>query len=79
MATVGAEYGCALKASSAVQAGIQYLIGDARHMRVSQNEGIVEHDVEKTIDNLGRLSSDGMKQTDFTILDMTAKQQFGER
>lgn len=76
----GAKYGCALKASSAVQAGIQAALLAMQGIRVSQNEGIVEHDVEKTIDNLGRLSSDGMKQTDFTILDMmTAKQQFGER
>ncbi|GAK57557.1 UPF0597 protein Dde_0807 [Candidatus Vecturithrix granuli] len=68
----GAKYGCALKVSSAVQAGIQSALLAMQGMRVSKNEGIVEQDVEKTIDNLGRLSSEGMKQTDRIILEMMA-------
>lgn len=68
----GAKYGCALKASSAVQAGIQAALLAVQGMSVSKNEGIVEQDIEKTIDNLGRLSSEGMKQTDRIILEMMA-------
>jgi len=55
-----------------VQAGIQAALLAMQGMRVSKNEGIVEQDVEKTIDNLGRLSSEGMKQTDRIILEMMA-------
>ena len=71
----GAKYGCALKASSAVQAAMQAAFLAMRGIRVSKNEGIVEHDVEKIIDNLGRLSSEGMKQTDRTILEMMLAKQ----
>ena len=34
-----------------------------------------EHDVEKTIENLGRLGSEGMKQADRTILEMMLAKQ----
>lgn len=68
----GAKYSCSLKVSSAVQAGIQAALLAVQGLRVSKNEGIVEQDVEKTIDNLGRLSSEGMKQTDRIILEMMA-------
>jgi len=37
---------------------------------VSGMDGIVDDEVEKTIDNLGRLGSEGMRQTDRMILDL---------
>lgn len=71
----GAKYGCALKVSSAVQAAMQAAMLAGRGIRVSNNEGIVEQDVERIIDNLGRLGSEGMKQTDHIILEMMLAKQ----
>jgi L-cysteine desulfidase len=66
----GAKSSCALKASSAVQAAMQAAMLAMGGVRVSGLEGIVEDDVEKIIDNLGRLGSDGMRQADAMTLDM---------
>ena len=46
-----------------------------RGIRVSKNEGIVEQEVEKIIDNPGRLSSGGMKQAAHMILEMMLSKQ----
>ena len=64
----GAKTGCSLKvstsASSAVKAALLALDGT----RVSSYEGIIENDVEKTIDNIGQLGNIGMVETDAMIL-----------
>ncbi len=37
---------------------------------ISENDGIIERDIEKTIHNLGRIGSVGMQNTDSMILDI---------
>jgi L-cysteine desulfidase len=71
----GAKPGCALKASSAVGAAVKSAILAVHGMGAGGNEGIVDDDVEKAIDNLGRLSSQGMRQADAMILDMMLSKQ----
>lgn len=64
----GAKPSCAAKIASAVDAAIMahHLAMDSR--RFEQGEGIVKSNVEKTIESVGRLSRDGMRQTDREIL-----------
>jgi L-cysteine desulfidase len=71
----GAKPSCALKASSSVQAAVKAALLAMQGIRVGGSEGIVENDVERTIDNLGRLSSDGMRQADAMILGMMVSKQ----
>ena len=67
----GAKPSCAAKIASAVDAGLMgyhmYLHGG--HQFVG-GEGIVKKGVEKTIDSVGRLARQGMRQTDEEILDI---------
>ena len=37
---------------------------------ISEHDGIIEKDIEKTIQNLGRIGSVGMQNTDNMILDI---------
>lgn len=69
----GAKPSCAAKIASAVDAGIMgcymYLNGNQFYC----GEGIVQHDIESTIDSVGTLARDGMKETDEKILGMMLK------
>jgi len=53
----GAKAGCALKVSTSVQAAIQaaYLAVDG--IEIEESDGIIEHDVEDTLKNIGKMSS----------------------
>ncbi|WP_281646480.1 L-serine ammonia-lyase, iron-sulfur-dependent, subunit alpha [Parendozoicomonas sp. Alg238-R29] len=65
-----AKMGCSLKVSAAVKAALMVLDGT----RISGHEGIIENDLEKTIDNIGLLGNQGMEETDAMILKiMTVK------
>lgn len=64
----GAKPSCAAKIASAVDAALM-----AHHLAVegqafSDGEGLVTHDVEGTIANIGQVASKGMKSTDLEIL-----------
>ena len=64
----GAKPGCALKVASGTAAAVQsayYAIDD---ICVSGNDGIIDCDVEKTIQNVGTIASKAMCQTDCEIL-----------
>ena len=66
----GAKASCAAKIASAVGAG---LLGMYMHMHKSQfygGDGIVVKGVENTIRNIGILASDGMRETNRTIIRM---------
>ena len=66
----GAKASCAAKIASAVDAG---LLGMYMHMHKSQfygGDGIVVKGVENTIRNIGILASDGMRETNRTIIKM---------
>lgn len=66
----GAKSSCALKVASAVQAGLQAAMLAMQGVTVPGNEGIVADDIESCIANLGKLGSDGMRETDKVILDI---------
>lgn len=65
----GAKQGCALKVYSGVSAAVQASLLSMRGIKTN-NDGIVENDIEKTIRNIGLIGTTGMEQTDKTILDI---------
>ena len=70
----GAKTSCALKVASSVSAGVQGALLAINSIGVTDIEGIVEEDIERTINNLGTLGSSGMAETDKVILSiMTSK------
>lgn len=70
----GAKAGCALKVSTSVSAAMQSAILAVHNLYVTEYEGIIEKDIEKTIKNLALIASQGMAETDKLILDiMTCK------
>ena len=66
----GAKVGCAMKVASGVSSAIQSAVLAMEGISVSEHEGIIEKDIEKTIQNLGRIGSIGMQNTDNMILNI---------
>ena len=66
----GAKVGCALKVASGVSCSLQSAVLALDGTCISENDGIIEKDIEKTIRNLGRIGSVGMQTTDHMILDI---------
>ncbi len=66
----GAKAGCAVKVATAVSAAVQCAVLAMNNVYVPDIDGIVDSDVEKTIDNLGSVGRDGMAQADQLILDL---------
>ncbi|SHN57685.1 serine dehydratase subunit alpha family protein [Desulfovibrio litoralis] len=69
----GAKNSCALKANSSVGAAIYAAMLAMSGLGVTGKEGIVNDDVEESIRNLGRLTKEGMAETDKVILDIMIK------
>ncbi len=70
----GAKSGCAVKVATAVSAAVQCAVLAMNNVHAPSIDGIVDRDVEKTIDNLGSVGREGMAMADQLILDlMTAK------
>ncbi len=66
----GAKASCAAKIASAVDAG---LLGFEMYREGSEfhgGDGILENDVEKTIDNVGKIARIGMRVTDEEIIEL---------
>ena len=66
----GAKVGCALKVASGVATALQSAVLALDGQCISASDGIIEEEIEKTIANLGRIGSVGMKATDKMILDI---------
>jgi L-cysteine desulfidase len=66
----GAKVGCAMKVASGVSSAIQSAMLSLDGQCVSEHDGIIDRDIEQTIQNLGRVGSVGMEQTDEVILDI---------
>lgn len=66
----GAKYGCALKIATSVTSAFRSASLAVHNVTASENDGIVDSDVEQTIENLARLGNQGMLDTDRTILNM---------
>ena len=66
----GAKVGCAMKVASGVSSALQSAVLARESICISEYDGIIEKDIEKTIQNLGRIGSIGMQHTDNMILDI---------
>lgn len=66
----GAKVGCAMKVASGVYTAVQSSMLALDGQCVSEHDGIIDLDIEKTISNLGKVGSVGMQQTDNIILDI---------
>ena len=66
----GAKVGCAMKVASGVSSALQSAVLAREGICISEHDGIIERDIEKTIQNLGRIGSVGMQSTDSMILDI---------
>ena len=66
----GAKPGCAMKVATSVNAAVQSAILAMNNRVISETEGIIGENVEKTIINLAKLGSEGMQETDKMILDI---------
>lgn len=71
----GAKAGCALKVSSGTSSAIQSAILAVDNICISDNDGIIEQDVEKTIFNLGKVGTTGMQNTDPIMLNIMINKQ----
>lgn len=64
----GAKASCAAKIASAVDAAVMaHFLGGKNHS-FQAGDGIVQENVEKTIQSVGHIGKEGMKETDLTIL-----------
>lgn len=66
----GAKVGCAMKVASGVSSALQSAVLAREGICISEHDGIIEKDIEKTIRNLGKIGSIGMQNTDNMILDI---------
>ena len=63
----GAKAGCAIKLTTAAGAAVQAALFSLQGVNVQDTDGIIGNSTQKTIQNMGQLSHDGMIQTDKTI------------
>lgn len=66
----GAKSSCATKIATGVSMAVDAWMAARKGRGLSYGEGIVGADLEKTINHVGTLGSDGMGQTDDVILDI---------
>lgn len=59
---------------SGVSAAVQAALLSMKGIRTN-NDGIIEDDIEQTIRNVGIIGTAGMEQTDKTILDIMTKKR----
>lgn len=75
----GAKASCAAKIASSVDAALLAHDMAMAGSRFAGGEGIVAEDVEKTIENIGIVGKDGMKETDITILKLMLEDENRKR
>lgn len=66
----GAKPSCATKIASAVEAGLLGFDLYERGKGLCGGDGILKSDVEKTIESVGKLAREGMRETDSEILEI---------
>ncbi len=72
----GAKNGCALKLATAAGTAVQAALFSLQGITVQPTDGIIAHSPEQTMQNLGTLSTQGMIETDRTILKIMLDKQF---
>ena len=66
----GAKSSCATKIATGISTAVDAFLAARKGRGLSYGEGIVGEDIEATIEHVGTLGSDGMKETDNVILDI---------
>ncbi len=74
----GAKAGCSLKLATAAGTSVQAALFALQGVQVKATDGIISTSPEKTIENIGILSSQGMIETDRTILKIMLAKQFAD-
>jgi L-cysteine desulfidase len=74
----GAKAGCSLKLATAAGTAVQAALFALQGVQVHYTDGIIEASPEKTMQNIGTLSTQGMVETDRTILRIMMEKQFSE-
>lgn len=72
----GAKAGCALKLATAAGTAVQAALFSLQGVNVMSTDGIIGISSEDTMRNVGTLATDGMIETDKTILSIMLKKQF---
>lgn len=73
----GAKAGCALKLSTAAGTAVQAALFSLQGVEINPTDGIIDCTPEKTMQNVGTLSTQGMIATDRTILQIMMAKEFG--
>jgi L-cysteine desulfidase len=74
----GAKGGCALKLSTAAGTAVQASLFSLQGVNVSFTDGIIGRSSEDTMKNIGTLTTQGMIETDRTILNIMLEKQFSD-
>jgi L-cysteine desulfidase len=74
----GAKGGCALKLATAAGTAVQAALFSLHGVNVSSADGIVGRSPEDTMKNIGTLTTQGMIETDRTILNIMLEKQFSD-
>jgi L-cysteine desulfidase len=72
----GAKAGCSLKLATAAGAAVQSALFALQGVNVLATDGIIGHSPEQTMQNIGTLSTQGMVETDRTILKIMLEKKF---
>lgn len=72
----GAKAGCALKLATAASSAVRSALLSLQGVVAQPSDGIIGTSAEDTMRNMGTLSSEGMIETDRTILNIMVKKQF---
>jgi L-cysteine desulfidase len=75
----GAKAGCAIKLNTAAGAAVQAALFSLHGVNVKDTDGIIGNSTQKTIQNMGALSHDGMIQADKTILKIMLEKQMTKK
>ena len=70
----GAGTGCSLKVSTSAQSAVKAALMAIDGVRIESHEGIIEGDIEQTIQNIGAIGNHGLAHADTMIINiMTSK------
>ncbi len=75
----GAKAGCAIKLNTAAGAAVQAALFSLHGVNVKDTDGIIGNSTQKTIQNMGALSHDGMHLADKTILKIMLEKQLAKK
>lgn len=69
----GAKDGCSIKLCTCSGEAVLSAKYSIEGVRASGSDGIVSESIEETINNIGRLSSEGMREVDMNVIDILMK------